>query len=239
MTGFPGFPPETVTFFRGLKRNNKREWFLPRKQLFEDSVKGPMIALVSALNRALAGIASEYCTDPGRAIYRFYRDTRFSNDKKPYKDHIAATLSRNGMERHRSAGFYFSISDNAVEVAGGVYMPEREEMLAIRSHLESRHEEFRRLLSAAKLRKLMGEIQGDKLSRVPKGFCAEHPAEDLLRHKQWYHYCVLDGGIVTTPALYREILARLRALLPVVEFLNAPLLAKPRKPANRSVFDLL
>jgi uncharacterized protein (TIGR02453 family) len=239
VTGFPGFPPEAVAFFRALRKNNKREWFLPRKQLFEDSVKAPMIALVGALNRALAGFAPEYCTDPGKALYRFYRDTRFSKDKKPYKDHIAATLARKGMERHRSAGFYFSVSDTGVEVAGGVYMPEREELLAIRSHLDRRHEEFRRLLRNAKLRALMGDIHGDRLARVPKGFSPGHPAEDLLRHKQWYHYIVLDGGIVTTPALYREILARLRAMLPVVEFLNAPLLAQPGKAKARSMFDLL
>lgn len=239
MTGFPGFPPEAVAFFRGLKKNNRREWFLPRKQLFEDTVKAPMIALVSALNRALAGIAPQYCTDPGKAVYRFYRDTRFSKDKKPYKDHIAATLARKGMERHRSAGFYFSVSDSAVEVAGGLYMPEREELLAVRSCLDRRHEDFRRLLRGPKLRRLMGDIHGDRLSRVPKGFSPGRPAEDLLRHKQWYHYIVLDGDIVTTPALYREILARFRAMLPVVEFLNSPLLAQPGKPKERSVFDLL
>ena len=239
MTGFPGFPPEAVSFFRGLKRNNHRDWFMERKQLFEDRVKAPMIGLVTALNRALAGFALEYCTEPGKAIYRFYRDTRFSKDKKPYKDHIAASFRRKNMERHRSAGFYFSVSDSGVEVAGGIYMPEREELLAIRTHLDQHHTEFRRVLRNPTLKKLLGDIQGDRLSRVPKGYLADHPAEDLLRHKQWYHYIVLDGGMVTGPTLYREVLARFRALLPVVEFLNAPLLGQGKKSKERSVFDLL
>jgi uncharacterized protein (TIGR02453 family) len=238
VAGFPGFPPEAIAFFRGLRKNNRREWFLPRKDLFEDRVKAPMIALVEALNRALAVTAPEYCTEPGRAIYRFYRDTRFSKDKKPYKDHIAASFTHRGMERHRSAGFYFSVSDREVEVAGGIYMPEREELMAVRAHIAGQHREFRRLLRDPQLVKSMGEIQGDRLTRPPKGFPSGHPADDLLRHKQWYHYAILESAIANTPALYRELLARFRALLPVLEFLNQPL-SKPRQAKPQSVFDLL
>jgi uncharacterized protein (TIGR02453 family) len=239
VAGFPGFPPEAITFFRGLKRNNRREWFVPRKQLFEDRVKAPMLGLVGALNREFAGFAPDYCTDPAKAVYRFYRDTRFSKDKKPYKDHIAASFSRRGMERHRSAGFYFSVSDESVEVAGGLYMPEREELLAVRTHIAEHHRDFDRLLAGPRLKKLLGGIHGDLLSRIPKGFSCDHPAEELLRRKQWYHYVVIDGEMVTTPRLFREVAARFRAMLPVVEFLNAPLLAQPGKAKARSVFDLL
>src|SRR6478609_9290981 len=93
-TGFPGFPAEALTFFRSLARNNNREWFLPRKPLFEEKVKQPMWALVESVNASMKSFAPEYITDPGKAIYRFYRDTRFSKDKTPYKDHIAASFGR-------------------------------------------------------------------------------------------------------------------------------------------------
>src|SRR5215467_7636823 len=83
---FPDFPPEALQFFRGLARNNNREWFLPRKPLFEEKVKEPMRQLVDALNVELHDFAPEYETDPGKAIFRIYRDVRFSKDKKPYKE---------------------------------------------------------------------------------------------------------------------------------------------------------
>ena len=88
-----------IQFFRGLKRNNRREWFQPRKHLFEQHVKAPMLELVAALNTQLASFAPEYVTDPTKAIFRIYRDTRFSSDKTPYKTHVAASFSRLGGER--------------------------------------------------------------------------------------------------------------------------------------------
>jgi len=87
---FPGFPPEALTFLRSLKRNNRREWFQPRKEIFETKVKAPIIQLVEAINAELLDFAPEHITDPKKAVYRIYRDTRFSADKTPYKTHIAA-----------------------------------------------------------------------------------------------------------------------------------------------------
>ena len=95
-SAFSGFPPEAMQFFRGLARNNNREWFLPRKPIFEEKVKQPMRELVEAVNAAMKSFAPEYVTEPDKAIYRIYRDTRFSKDKTPYKDHIAATFPRRG-----------------------------------------------------------------------------------------------------------------------------------------------
>src|SRR5437660_1541723 len=78
---FPGFPKEAVTFFKGLARNNNREWFQPRKEIFESKVKTPMVGLVEALNAEFAKYAPDYINDPKKAVYRIYRDVRFSSDK--------------------------------------------------------------------------------------------------------------------------------------------------------------
>jgi uncharacterized protein (TIGR02453 family) len=231
-SGFAGFPPEAMTFFRGLVRNNNREWFLPRKQLFLDKVRGPMETLVTALNAELIRFAPEYVTDPGKAIYRFYRDTRFSDDKTPYKDHIAALFSRRGAEKHRAAAYYLSVSHKEIEVAGGLYMPRAEELMAVRRHLEQHHARFRRIIAEPKLRELMGEFTGDQLARVPKGFCSTHPAADLLRYKQFLFYQMLDAKLATTPALFTEIAARFRALKPLIDFINTPIAGLARKPVE-------
>ena len=228
--GFAGFPKQGIAFFRSLARNNNREWFLPRKEIYEHSVKAPMAAMVEALNLSLRAYAPEYVTDPGKAIYRIYRDVRFSANKTPYKEHIAASFKRRGMEKHASAGYYFSISHKEIEVGGGIYMPTPEALLAIRGHLAENHEEFRRLSAARPVRSLLGEVQGEQLSRVPKGFCAEHEAADLLKYKQWLLFTVLGPEIATGPKLFAEVEKRFRAMAPWIEFLNRPLLASARKP---------
>lgn len=221
-SGFAGFPPEALVFFRGLARNNHRDWFLPRKALFEQSVKGPMRELVTALNQALQGFAPEYATDPAKAIFRIYRDVRFSKDKKPYKEHLAASFNVRGMAQGHG-GFYCAVSHKEVAVGGGIYMPEPAVLLAIRNHIAANHAELRRILANAKVRRLLGELQGDKLARVPKGFAADHPAADLLRFKQFVLYVVLPPDVATSPKLYQEIVDRFRAMVPFLQFLNAPL----------------
>jgi uncharacterized protein (TIGR02453 family) len=224
-----------MKFLRSLKRNNRREWFQPRKPVYEELVRRPMIELVEAVNAALAEFAPAYINEPEAAIYRFYRDTRFSPDKTPYKTHTAAIFPRRGMRKHTGAGLYFSVSPEEIEVAGGVYMPAADELRAIRMHLLEHASEFRRLLRKRRLRALMGELEGDQLSRVPKGFPAEHPASDLVRYKQWLLYVVLDPPLATTPKLLPEIVSRFRVLAPLMEFLNAPL-APARRPAGDSGF---
>jgi uncharacterized protein (TIGR02453 family) len=235
-TAFSGFPEEAMTFFRGLARNNTREWFQPRKAIYDQRVKAPMVELVAAINRALARLAPAYVNEPEKAIYRLYRDTRFSPDKTPYKTHIGAIFPRRGHEKHACAGFYFQVSHKEVEVAGGVYMPGPEQLLAIRTHLAEHHQRFAKLIQARNLRTLLGEMLGERLARVPKGFCSEHPAADLIRNKQWLWDVALEPRLATTPKIYDDVVNRFRAMLPVVDFLNEPLVAARKKPPGDVFF---
>lgn len=234
-TRFPGFPAAALTFLRSLARNNQREWFQPRKEDFERHVKAPMAELVHVLNGELARFAPEYITEPQKAIFRIYRDTRFSADKTPYKTQIAVSFKRRGLDRNVGAGLYFSVSPKQIEVAGGVYMPGPEQLLAIRNHLATHHEEFRRLLAERKLHRLMGELWGEPMKRVPKGFAAGHPAADLLRCRHWVLYVLLDAKLATSPRLLPELVSRFQAVKPVAEFLNGPLLALRRQEARRAM----
>ena len=218
---FPGFPPEALQFFRGLARHNDREWFQPRKAIFEEQVKQPMRELVEVLNAALRGFAPEYVTDPDKAIYRIYRDTRFSKDKTPYKDHIAANFHRRSPVSHGDAGYYVAVNHKEVAVGGGVYMPEPAALLAIRQHIAEHHKEFRKLLAARPVRRLLGELQGEQLARVPKGFCSTHEAADLLRFKRFILYTELPPELATSPKLYDEVLQRFRVMKPFLDFLTA------------------
>ena len=233
-SGFPGFPPEMVQFFRGLKRNNRREWFQPRKHLYEQHVKEPMLELVAALNGELMKFAPDFVTDPKKAVFRIYRDTRFSADKTPYKTQIAASFSRRGADHTGTGGFYLGVSLDHIEVAGGIYRPSPETTFLVRTHIAETYSEMRRILAGRKARKLLGELQGDELTRAPKGFDAGHPALDLIKKKDWIFDATLDPSLATTPKLFREITDRFRAMFPLIEYLNRPLIGRkpPREPLD-------
>ena len=232
---FAGFPPETLKFLRALARNNRREWFQPRKETFETKVKAPMTELVEAINAELLAFAPDHITDPKKAIYRIYRDTRFSADKTPYKTHFAAIFPLRGFERHASAGFYFHISPSSLAIAMGAYMPGPQDLLAIRTWLTDHHREFN--AAAKALGKIMGELQGDSLARSPKGFDPAHSAADLIRRKAWYFGSELPAETIESPKLLSEIVKRFRAGAPVIAMLNAPLDRKSRRASAASSSD--
>jgi uncharacterized protein (TIGR02453 family) len=232
---FSGFPPEAMDFFRELKENNHREWFQSRKQQYEGTVRKPMMEFVAALNEDLRGYAWEHVCEPKKAIYRIYRDTRFSPDKTPYKTHIAATWPRRGLEKRPSAGYYVSVSPEEVAIGGGLYMLMPPEILTIRTHLSATYDRLLPLLRESKLRKLMGDLHGEELTRPPKGFRADDPAIQLLKKKQWYFYVTLPPGIATTPELLTGTVARFRAMAPLIDYLNEPLLAARKREDRTAV----
>jgi len=221
---FPGFPAEGMDFFKKLKRNNNRDWFQPRKEIFDRSLRAPMEALVEAINSKFVAFAPQFITEPKKAIYRIYRDTRFSKDKTPYKTHIAAGFNRAGMDRHVSAGYYFSVGADTIEIAGGIYMPGPDELRAVRTYLLEHHEEMRALHQNKALVKLVGPLQGEQLTRTPKGFPTEHAADDLIRRKQFYFYDTrLDPILAMSPKLLNELVKRFEAMAPFIDFMNNPL----------------
>lgn len=227
---FPGFPREGIAFFKSLKKNNNREWFQPRKEIFDRSLKAPMEQFVEAINSKLARFAPQFIAEPKKAIYRIYRDTRFSKDKTPYKTHLAASFNRNGMARHASAGYYCSVGADQIEVAAGIYMPGPDELRAVREYLIEHHEQMQALCANKALVRLVGPLQGEQLTRMPKGFPVNHPADDLIRRKQFYFYDTrLDPSLASTPKLLSEVVKRFEALAPFVDFMNEPLLARKRK----------
>jgi uncharacterized protein (TIGR02453 family) len=225
---FPGFSPDALTFLRALKRNNRRDWFQPRKEKYEALIKTPMLELVNALNGDFARFAPDYVTPPEKAVYRIYRDTRFSPDKTPYKTHIAAIFPRHTAVKREGAVFYLHFREKELLAFGGVWGPDRDELLAYRGLLQEHYREFEQILRQPKLRRTVGGLQGEQLSRMPKGFPTDHPAEGLLRHRQWYLEAILDIKLLTTPRLAPELARRFEAMAPLVNFLNRPFARQPK-----------
>jgi uncharacterized protein (TIGR02453 family) len=226
-SGFPGFPPEALNFLRQLSRNNNREWFQAHKAIYEEKVKMPMIALVLSLGGAMQSFAPEMVVDPKRAIFRIYRDTRFSRDKAPYKTQVAAVFAPRGIPKHQGAVLYFHISPEEVLIAGGIYMPIPAELRAIRRHIAVHWEELSKITNNRNFRKIFGRLEGEQLTRAPREFPQDHPAIDFLRYRQYLVSVTEPPRLAESPHLVPRMLTAFAAMMPLIRFLNAPLKASP------------
>jgi uncharacterized protein (TIGR02453 family) len=232
-SGEPYFREAGLRFLRSLRRNNRREWFEAHKPEFERELKQPMLALIETVNGAMESFAAAHVRPPQKCMMRIYRDIRFSSDKRPYKSHISAWWARAGLEKTSGGGYYMHISPDEVLIAAGVYMPEREQLRAIREYLLVHHEQVRRLLADRKLRRTMESFSGVPLTRAPKGFPKDHPAMDLLLCRQWGVEATLAPEASLQKDFASEVIRHFRLAAPLVDALNTPLRAggeKKRRP---------
>jgi uncharacterized protein (TIGR02453 family) len=225
------FTKKTVSFLRALKRNNDRDWFKARKGDYEAHVRGPMVALLSRLEADLRTFAPELVSHPKVSLFRIYRDTRFSGDKSPLKTQAAAHFPHKSL-RKRGAGLYLEVAPQWVWIGGGIYMPETSELQAIREHIAANHRRLRRVIGGAPFRRAVGEMHGEQLTRVPRGFRSDHPAAELLRYRQFLAGAERPAEFAFSPRFYGELLSIFRAVAPLVRFLNEPLVNAPAAPLN-------
>ena len=229
---FTGFSRQMPTFFRAREKNNDRAWFVPRKALFEEQVRLPMVALVTLLNDRMRRMSPDHVAEePARLLYRIYRDTRFSKDKTPYKTHIAATFPHRTLARHCGAGFYFEVSHKYVGVAGGIYMPGPEELLAIRTAIAKDPRGFLAVVENRRRQKLFGALQGERLKRLPKPW-QNHvglPAAEYLKFKQFYWWVELPAKTAMGPKLPGVLVRHFEAMVDGLTWFNRVLLAARRE----------
>ena len=220
----PRFSAETLTFLRALKRNNRREWFNAHREQYEVHVRQPMTAIVERLADDLRGFAPELIASPKASMYRIYRDTRFSENKAPYKTHVAAVFPTRGLLKHEGAGVYFHVSPDGVWIGGGMYAPPAPQLHLVREHVATHLKQFRAIVESPGFRRQLGMLEGEKLKRVPRGFVKDDPAAEYLKLRQFIAGAELPGSFATSPKFYRTLLTVFREVVPLTRFLNAPLL---------------
>lgn len=221
----PYFRPEALAFLRNLARHNDRAWFQPRKARFEAELKEPMLAIVRKITDAMVNFAPNHVRPAEKSLFRIYRDTRFSNDKRPYKTHVAAWWTHTGLEKTSGAGYYFSVSAKEVVIAAGSYMPEKEQLAAIRNWLLDHHAEFRKLLKRTAVKKHYDELEGNALTRPPNGFPQDHPGMDLIRCRQWGLAAELPAKAALKKDIADVVIRYFKIAAPVVDALNTPIAA--------------
>ncbi len=225
---FAGFPPGGLKFLAALKKNNRREWFQPRKEEFESLLQVPLVQLATQVNDMMHKTAPEYAfADPAKSLNRIYRDVRFSADKSPYQTHVSILFPEQRLGKKVGAALYFGLSPADVTVAGGMYFGDTRQLQAVREHIAAKHQEFRKILAAKLLKQEFGDLKGECLQKTPKQFGVDHPAADLLKHKQWLLYKNMPTEAALNEKFGDEVVKAFRAAMPFIRFLNEPLKALP------------
>jgi uncharacterized protein (TIGR02453 family) len=222
-TTAPRFNAKSLAFLRALKRNNDREWFKARKDQYDQVLRAPMIDVIERLADDLRRFAPDQVASPRISLYRIYRDTRFSDNKKPLKTHVAAVFPRRGLPKHQAAGLYFEVAPQWVWIGGGLWAPEPPDLLRVREHIAANVTRFRSLVESPSFRRHVGPLSGDRLQRVPRGFRRDHEAADYLKHRQFLASRELPAEFATSPRFYAGLVDTFRRIAPLVAFLNEPL----------------
>jgi uncharacterized protein (TIGR02453 family) len=161
-----------TSFFKDLTGNNDRDWFNANKGRFEEHVKEPFEALTKDVINLMKKIDPQITATPKDCVFRIYRDTRFSNDKTPYKTHMSAVVSRGGRKDHSYPGIYYQIGVDGVAIAGGIWEPDKDNLLRIRKAIAKDPKRARKILDGKKFKEVFSGLGGDKNKIIPKEFHA-------------------------------------------------------------------
>jgi len=184
----------TLVFLKDLAKNNNREWFSENKSRYlqaQNNVIQFLDQLVIKMNQH-----DRLETQSGKeSLYRIYNDVRFSKDKTPYNPRFAGNL-----RRHKPllrGGYYFWIKHGESRVGCGFTYPNAEDLLRIRQDINTNYKQWKRLLNSKAIQSVFGDMQGDQLKTVPRGFAKDHPAINLLRYKQfWFDHPFTDKEVM-------------------------------------------
>ena len=223
---FTGFERGALQFLADLAEHNDRAWFQPRKAEWERLVREPFEALCSALAERFAARGLPLHADPVHSPFRIYRDVRFSKDKSPYKTAQGAqfpwTEGGSGAGRTRlGVGGYFHLEPGSIFVGGGIWHPEAAFLQAFREHVDRDPDSVLAAVEDEAFRATFGSVTGDSLTRVPRGYAADHPRADLLLLKDVIFSRRLSDAEACSADLPHRIAEDLDAARPVLALLAA------------------
>lgn len=216
---------ELIQFLRDLERNNNREWFGDNKTRYREVLARwnafceELIRQVGAYDPDIARLTLRDCT------YRIYRDTRFSNDKSPYKTHFGVFLAPGG-KKSMHAGYYFHIGTGsgseypfAHVLATGNYCYDPKAVKLLREDIYYGWDDFSRRVLGQADQRFVPDMD-NCLKRVPREYPADAPCADWMRMKS---YCIsrrVDDDFITGPDLAGRVAAAFRTTKPFADYIN-------------------
>jgi uncharacterized protein (TIGR02453 family) len=215
---FTGFRPEAIQFLADLAANNDRAWFQPRKQDYERLLKAPLEALCIALAERFEATGIPLRADPARSPFRIYRDVRFSKDKSPYKTNIGASFAWTG-GGDGSAGGYFHLQPGEIFIGGGIWHPEPARLNTFRRMVDTDPSRVHAVIDDPTFVEAFGQVFGNRLTRVPKGYSADHPQAELLKLKDVGFGRNLSDAEASSPELPDRLAETLALGVPLMRLL--------------------
>ena len=209
----------TIKYLSDLKKNNYKEWFDSNKSRYEEAKKEfeqfitSLIPLIAKFDKDIAGVTSKEC------LFRIYRDVRFSKDKTPYKTHLGAYIATCG-RKSPFGGYYVHIEPGASFLAGGIYMPEPRILKAVREEIVENTEAFNKIISEKNYKSKFGELWGESLKTIPKGFPKDFKYPDLLKLKSYCPLVNLKDAEVLNPGYPDFVIESFKQMYPLNKFLN-------------------
>jgi len=221
------FSPAAFKFLRDLKRNNRREWFEARRDIYENELRTPLRDLLEELDARLGRLAPELYGDPKRSVFRIHRDTRFSKDKSPYKHNVGFWVNHRALGRaaehiHGGAGLYFHFEPGASMIAAGIWMPPAPALTKIREALAENHKKFEATVRTLR-RRFSALSEEAVLQRLPRGYAEDHPAARWLRYKSFTSHRMLSAAELRSPRLPDTLARDYATTIPFVRWLNSAL----------------
>lgn len=213
----------TLDFLKELAANNNKPWFDANKEKYE-TAKKDFEALVTELFAALTPVEPALAGQKAKdAIFRIYRDVRFSKDKTPYKENFSAYFSRGG-KKFTGAGFYLHLQPGEKSmIGGGLWMPEGALLKAVRQEIDYNFEEFKKIIDDKHFKKTFGELQGEALKSAPQGYDAGNPAIGYLKMKSSVVMHKLSDKEWTGKNVISNCVDVFATMKPLVDFLNKSL----------------
>lgn len=175
-----------LDFFHQLEKNNSKRWFRENRKWYELAVREPFKDLIDELLPEIKKLDEGNQMESKDALFRVNRDLRFSQDKPPYKTHMAAGFSRGG-RKSQYAGFYLQIGSKHIIIGGGLPFIEKEVLRKIRIEIGYNKKAFQHLIEAPDFKSLFGFVLGENEKELPKTFLDIYEENPLIANKQFYY----------------------------------------------------
>jgi len=207
------------TFLKEIAQHNDREWFHAHQPEYKaarasyEAYVQEMILRIAAFDPSVA-----YQT-PKTCIYRFARDTRFSNDKSPYKRHFGAFVCSHGRKSYRG-GYYLHLEPGNSLIAGGSWCPPAPLLKHIREMIVDDIDHFRSIVEAPDFHALFPVVGEDLVKTTPKGFPKDFPYPEYLRPRLYTVWHPIPDTLVSEPDSQDRIEQMFRTMAPLNAFLN-------------------
>ena len=216
---FGGFAADGFQFLTELNLNNTKPWFESRRVAYEKMIKAPVAALVTDVATELSRRGLPLEGNPRRSSFRIHRDTRFSNDKTPYKTQVGSVWYRQGSGKDGPGVLYFHLAAEGCFAAVAFYRPEAEVLGAIRERIRVHPDRFL-VMQADLAASGMALNPTESLTRMPRGFedLKDSPVAPALRLRSFIVRQDIPFEVTAGPALVGAIVDTAQRALPLLRF---------------------